>query len=208
MCISVEVQAQNLQVHYDYDRDYFTSTIEMFKPDSTGATFFFVDFDYNHPGTHSASLAYWEIARYFNIPSVRGLSWTLQFHDGTAPWGPLGDVWLAGLSYPVDLGIITFTTDILYCMLPDSDATDFQVSLIWFKPIIHSKITLKGFLYIWSRDQTKGADSKEIVVLSEPQIWFQAIPNLAIGGELEIGKKFLPEPGWTYKPTLGIMWTF
>jgi hypothetical protein len=56
--------AQNLQLHYDYknERKYVTSTIEMFKPDEYGATFFFVDMDYNNKGDKNISLAYWEIA--------------------------------------------------------------------------------------------------------------------------------------------------
>ena len=45
------VSAQNLQIHYDLsqDRSYFTSTLEMYRPDERGATFWFVDFDYNEP---------------------------------------------------------------------------------------------------------------------------------------------------------------
>ena len=41
-----EVQAQNLQVMYDTDRGCVTSTIEMFRPDKFGSTYFFgvVDF--------------------------------------------------------------------------------------------------------------------------------------------------------------------
>ena len=48
--IAVATKAQtNLQVHYDFgkDRSYVTTTLEMFKPDKWGNTFFFVDFDYN-----------------------------------------------------------------------------------------------------------------------------------------------------------------
>ena len=52
---------QNLQIHYDFaeDRRYFTSTLEMYKPDEKGATFWFVDFEYNQPGNKSASVGYW-----------------------------------------------------------------------------------------------------------------------------------------------------
>lgn len=41
--------SQNLQVHYDMgkDRGYITTTLEMFKPDKYGNTFFFVDFDHS-----------------------------------------------------------------------------------------------------------------------------------------------------------------
>ena len=58
------MQAQNLQLHYDFGkgRQYLTSTVEMFKPDKHGSTFFFVDMDYDLSDA-KVKLAYWEIAR-------------------------------------------------------------------------------------------------------------------------------------------------
>ena len=54
-----EANAQNVQLHYDMGRGCTTSTVEMFKADDGGSTFFFVDMDYNP----KVSGAYWEIAR-------------------------------------------------------------------------------------------------------------------------------------------------
>ena len=65
--------AQNLQLHYDFgnDRQYFTTTLEMFKPDAYGSTFFFVDMDYDDLGSGGGlSLAYWEIARVFKTEKM------------------------------------------------------------------------------------------------------------------------------------------
>ncbi len=134
--LNLPVKGQNLQLHYDLGegRQYLTSTLEMFKPDSGGATFFFVDFDYNTGSTGSASLAYWELARYFRVPSLPGLSWTVQFNDGVAPWGPIGDVWLAGISFPLNLGGITVATDILYRRARFSDGKDLQLTIVRFQP--------------------------------------------------------------------------
>ena len=50
-----KVQAQNLQLFYDAGRGCVTSTVEMFRPDAGGSTFFFIDFDYNPKATG----AYW-----------------------------------------------------------------------------------------------------------------------------------------------------
>ena len=50
---------QNIQLHYDFGRNAATTTVEMFRPDKGGSTFFFVDFDYSP----KVSGAYWEIAR-------------------------------------------------------------------------------------------------------------------------------------------------
>ena len=64
-------QAQNLQLFYDAGRGCVTSTVEMFRPDAGGSTFFFVDFDYSP----KASGAYWEIARELNFWQDSKVSW-------------------------------------------------------------------------------------------------------------------------------------
>ena len=53
------VMAQNVQLHYDFGRNAATTTVEMFRPDGGGSTFFFVDMDYSP----KVSGAYWEISR-------------------------------------------------------------------------------------------------------------------------------------------------
>lgn len=69
LLVALGAKAQNVLLHYDfgsalYDkldgRPATTTTVEMFKPDKWGSTFFFLDFDYNNKGVQSA---YWEIAR-------------------------------------------------------------------------------------------------------------------------------------------------
>lgn len=64
-----KVMAQNIQLHYDLgralyksldERPWVTTTVEMFKADKWGSTYFFVDMDYTDKGVASA---YWEISR-------------------------------------------------------------------------------------------------------------------------------------------------
>ncbi len=208
LLLNLPVKGQNLQLHYDLGegREYLTSTLEMFKTDSGGTTFFFVDFDYNAAKTGSASLAYWEFIRYFRVPSLPGLSWTVQFNDGVAPWGPIGDVWLAGVSFPLNLGVVTVATDLLYRRARFSDGKDLQLTMVWFQPLWGGKVTLTGYIDVRS-DRPAGSD-REIVVMGEPQVWYQVRPELALGGELEISYNFLPDPGWQVKPTVAVKWRF
>ena len=56
---AVESIAQNIQLHYDFGRNAATTTVEMFRPDGGGSTFFFVDMDYSPKVVG----AYWEISR-------------------------------------------------------------------------------------------------------------------------------------------------
>ncbi|MCB0732751.1 MAG: DUF5020 family protein, partial [Ignavibacteriae bacterium] len=200
--------AQNIQLHYDLgkDREYFTTTIEMFKPDEYGATFFFVDFDYNAPGNKSIALAYFEIARYITIPGAGGLAGTIQYNDGTAPWGPLGHIVLAGASYPIDLGFVTLNTDLLFRKDYLSNGSDVQLTTVWFVPFFEGKLIFTGFLDLWTGEYWY-TDGKEVVLLTEPQLWFNIDNHLSIGGEVELSNNFLPlTDGIQVNPTLGLKW--
>ena len=62
---SMTAVAQNVQLHYDFGRALYdenatrpelTTTVEMFRPDKWGSTFFFVDMDY---ADNEVKSAYW-----------------------------------------------------------------------------------------------------------------------------------------------------
>lgn len=62
--------AQNVQTPYHLGNscgNFLTTTVEMFKPDKHGSTFFFIGMNYGEPGVKGVSMVYWEISR----------SWTL-----------------------------------------------------------------------------------------------------------------------------------
>ena len=53
--VAIGLRAQNVQLHYDFGHSIYdelstrpklTSTVEMFKADKWGSTFFFIDMDY------------------------------------------------------------------------------------------------------------------------------------------------------------------
>ncbi len=120
MLLTMAAFSQNLQLHYDFgkaddgevnkDRNYFTTTFEMFKPDSLGYTFLFMDMDYN--GDNGMSFSYWEIVRAFNIPNVRFAKLELSYNGGI---GFVNDAWLAGPAFPLSFknGFAT-----VRCLLP------------------------------------------------------------------------------------------
>jgi len=201
--------AQNLQLHYELseDRQYVLSTLEMFKPDNYGATFWFVDMEYNSTGVKNANLAYWEIARYFNTP-VNNLSATLQYNDGVAADFPLGLAWLAGVSYYVDLGFVALPVDVLYRHAEGASSADFQVTVTWLKTFMDDHLEFAGFFDLWSQDEF-GTSDKQLVLLGEPQLWYHANEHLSIGTEVEISKNFVfGADGVQALPTIGLRWNF
>ncbi|MGE5363467.1 MAG: DUF5020 family protein [Bacteroidota bacterium] len=211
--LSATAFAQNLQLHYDLgeDRKYFTTTVEMFRPDEFGSTFFFVDLDYNggNPANHNTknvSLAYWEIARYVNV--YKGLSVTAQYNDGTASGWPLGPIVLAGVSYPVNLGFVTLNTDLLYRKDFTSDGANAQLTTTWFVPFLNGRVNFTGFMDIWTT-KNPAKDKRDFVLLTEPQVWVNLINHVAIGTEIEISNNFIPgENKVKVNPTIAAKWTF
>lgn len=90
MAAFTNVQAQNVQLHYDLGRSLYddlsnrpsvTSTVEMFKPDKWGSTFLFTDIDYKNDGTVGA---YWEIAREFNLTKNKQWAAHIEYNGGAA----------------------------------------------------------------------------------------------------------------------------
>ena len=91
-------QAQNVQLFYDAGRGCATSTVEMFRPDAGGSTFFFIDFDY----TPKATGAYWEISRELNFwqdSKVNWLSVHLEYNGGLSVGTAFNNSFLGGLTY-------------------------------------------------------------------------------------------------------------
>ena len=86
-------KAQNVQLHYDfggalYDKDLhgrpvLTSTVEMFKADKWGSTYFFVDMDYTSKGV---AAGYWEIARELRFWQPP-FSIHVEYNGGVYCWG-------------------------------------------------------------------------------------------------------------------------
>ena len=94
----VSLKAQNLQVFYDTGREQVTTTLEMFRPDAFGSTFYFVDMDYSP----KAIGAYTEIARelcFWQDTDWNWLSVHIEFNGGLSTGLSFNNSWLAGLTY-------------------------------------------------------------------------------------------------------------
>jgi hypothetical protein len=222
--------AQDIQLHYDFGkpengprRNYLVSTVEMFHPDSLGSTFFFIDFEYNSPDKpRGVSLSYFEISREFYMPwfnknkLLKPLALHIEYDDGNAIFEVdtnimgtnLGSAWLGGLAYPFKLDGFTLNTILLYKYIRGSTAPDFQITFTWEQNLFHDKVTLSGFLDIWSQDDFLGnAKNKKLILYSEPQVWYNFYRNFSIGSEFKTSYNFVPgSKRVEVFPTLGIKW--
>lgn len=112
--VGAGVSAQNLQFHYDFGRNLYddldktadsdgrapiTTTVEMFRADSFGSTFFFIDLDYNS----GVKGAYWEISRelcFWKNSKMNWLSAHLEYDGGLSKAaGSYNNAWLIGPTY-------------------------------------------------------------------------------------------------------------
>ena len=214
VCAASFCLSQNIQLHYDFgkaynedqkiERKFFTSTVEFFKPDSLGSTFLFIDFDYNK-GNGGASLGYFELARKFYINKNKKLSLQIEFNDGTPVF--IRQAWLAGISYPIKIGDFIVHTSFLYRGNKGAKNPDGQLTLVWFKSFLKAKIVFTGFLDIWTQDKTNSND-KEVVFLTEPQIWYVLNKHFSIGSEIEISRNFFTfDKDFEIMPTAALKWT-
>ena len=216
--ISLSVVSQNIQLHYDMGegRNYLTSTVEMFKPDKCGSTFFFVDMDYSSDErniTNGVSSAYWEIARAFKwnenqkfMPRVEYNGGVFKLDGDDTPFVPIENCWMAGIERTwasADFSKI-LTLQANYKYIKDKEDASFQLTAVWTIQMLEGKLTFTGFADFWKEEMFWGTDFR---FLSEPQLWYNASKNFALGGEVEFSNNFLGDE-FNVMPTLGLKYTF
>ena len=225
--IASKIEAQNLQVFYDTapDRNYITTTFEMFRPDAFGSTFCFIDMDY----APTAMGAYTEIAREFCFWQDSKLNWLsvhIEFNGGLTSFevpsvgtmaARFNNNWLAGLTYSGHSEDFSKTWSVTasYKAIPGlkdingkCKMNNFQLTGVWGINFAKGWCSFSGFADFWSEGST-------LIFISEPQFWvnlsnikgWDNIP-LSIGGEVELSNNFAGTSGFAVRPALGAKWTF
>ena len=224
-------QAQtNLQTFYDFgkNRGHFTTTLEGFYNDNWGNTFFFIDYDYNNKvdgQVVSPSSSYMEIARCLNFwgnTALAPLSLQVEYNGGV---GTGAQNFLFGLDYFLHSQDFknTFNFKLLYkTFCKSAGATSdvpVQFTFVWGMQDLFGVEGLRfsGFADIWGENVVNfmegGAKAAKFVFISEPQIWYNVgkffgVPNLNIGGEVELSCNFAGYAGFYARPCLGTKWVF
>lgn len=205
------VKAQNIQVHYDMGkhRNYVTTTLEMFKPDKWGNTFFFADFDYDANGSKGMSLSYFEIARclkFWDGPFSAHVEYNGGFGRATNFAFPLSEAWLAGVDYSWNAKDYSkgISLKALYKRVRGNYSKSFQTTAVWYAHFWDKKITLSGFADFW-REKTQYG---KFIFLTEPQLWFNLTEKFSVGTEVELSQDFAGMKGFHVKPTAAVKWNF
>lgn len=213
LCLSL--YSQNVQLHYDIGdgRGYLTSTVEMFKPDKHGSTFFFIDMDYYVGDVEGISMAYWEIARAHKF-------WDAPFAFHTEYNGGFGQFNIGepdNLAYIINSSFINgveyswnaadfskgFTLQVLHKYIQDKHDASFQLTGVWYVNMLDGKFSFTGFADFWREDWVFGNNTTKFIFLSEPQLWYNFNKNFSLGGEVGLGNNFVLE-GFHVMPTVGV----
>lgn len=213
------VKSQNIQLHYDLGegRNFLTTTVEMFRPDSWGSTFFFIDMDYSSDArniNNGLSLAYWEIARSFQWNENQKFRPRVEYNGGVfkldgneTSFIPIENAWLAGVERTFASSDFSkvLTMQANYKHIQDKEDAAFQVTAVWVLQLLKGKLTFTGFADFWKEEMPFWGTQYRF--LTEPQIWYNATKNLSIGSEIELSNNFVADK-FKVMPTVGAKYTF
>ena len=219
--VSVNVVGQNLELHYDFERRCLTSTVEMFRPDKVGSTFFFIDMDFNP----KASGAYGEIAREFCFWQNSRMDWLslhVEYNGGLdIANGSYNNAWLGGLTYSGHSGdwSKTWSLSAMYKLIPgttgfkaEPQVHNFQITAVWNLCFFDRWLSFNGFADFWR--EIRGWQNTEFIFIAEPQLWVNLNRikgmenvNLSLGTEVELSANFV-DRGFYAMPTVAVKYAF
>ena len=218
----------NVQMHYDLgktiygdelsNRPLFTATVENFKADKWGNTFFFIDLDF---GDNTMKSVYAEFSREFNL-GKSPFAAHVEYNGGLSGFGSYNDAYLAGAAWNwanKDFSK-TFSLKLLYKYLanqPSNNKHSWQVTTVWGIHFAKGLCSFSGFADLWHDNSVTG----NLIFCSEPQFWFhlnalESVDDdfkLSVGAEVELTKNMVwPAEGLNDNfyaiPAVGVKWTF
>ena len=218
----------NVQMHYDLgkaiygdelsNRPLFTATVENFKADKWGNTFFFIDLDF---GDNTMKSVYAEFSREFNL-GKSPFAAHVEYNGGLSGFGSYNDAYLAGAAWNwanKDFSK-TFSLKLLYKYLanqPSSNKHSWQVTTVWGIHFAKGLCSFSGFADLWHDNSVTG----NLIFCSEPEFWFhlnalESVDDdfkLSVGAEVELTKNMVwPAEGLNDNfyaiPAVGVKWTF
>ena len=216
--------AQNVQLHYDMGetRKFLTSTVESFKTDKYGSTFYFIDIDYGKggdKGVEGPQLAYFEIARglkFWDNPFELHVEYNGGFGQFKAtPYNgayKINDAWLFGGNYTWNTKDYSkiFTLQMMYKNIRGKNNMAFQITEVWTIQLFKNKVTLDGYADFWREDNIVGvgarAKATNFVFQTEPQFWYNITKQFSVGSEIEMSANFAGHRGFMINPTIGGKW--
>ncbi len=222
LAMAISTNAQNIQLHYDFGRHLYpdqedgrqsaTITLEQFKADKWGSWYYFVDVDLSNKFVEGA---YTEISREFNI-GKKGFAAHVEYDGGLNRFGSFQQAALLGGAWNGHSGDFskTYSVQLMYKRYfksyeYTSAYNSFQLTGVWGLNFGKS-FTFSGFIDFWRGEDADGHG--QLVILSEPQFWYNCNEHLSFGSEIEISNNFIyntyDDKSFFINPTLAVKWNF
>lgn len=228
--VAIAAQSQNIQLHYDFGRNIYpdqesgrqkvTICLEQFKADKWGSWYYFVDIDVSRKETMGA---YAEISREIKLSSQVPISAHIEYDGGLGSRlagttsGSYQQSGLIGAAYNGHTGDFntTWSVQLLYKrFFKDANANkafhSAQLTGVWGTNFANNKIRFSGFIDFWRGEKANGHG--QLVILSEPQLWYNITDHFSVGTEVELSNNFIyntyDDQTFFVNPTLGIKWNF
>ena len=217
--------AQNIQAHYDFGRNLYpdeeagrqkvTVTLEQFKADNWGSWYYFVDIDLSRKETLGA---YTEISREFDLTKKLPFAIHVEYDGGLGSRsGSYQQAALAGIAYNGNTPNYTATWSLQLLYKRFFKSYDFnsaynsmQLTGVWGVHFLNRKMSFSGFIDFWRGQKANGHG--QLVILSEPQLWYNFTDHFSVGSEVEISNNFIyntvNDKTFFVNPTLGVKWNF
>ena len=215
---ALSVNAQDIQLHYDFGRNIYpdqedgrqkvTITVEQFKADKWGSWYYFVDLDLSRKFFKSA---YTEISREFSFGSGSPFAAHVEYDGGLSEAALLG---AAYNGHSADFSK-TWSVQLLYKRYFKSydysrAYNSAQLTGVWGLNFAQNKCTFSGFIDFWRGEKANGHG--QLVILTEPQFWYNFTPHFSVGSEIEISNNFIynlyDDKTFFINPTLAVKWNF
>ena len=222
MACALTVGAQNIQLHYDFGRNFYsdqepnrqkmTMTIEQFKADQWGSWFYFVDVDFSR---HFVEGAYTEVSREINIKKESPFAVHVEYDGGLTRTYAFQQAALLGAAYnghSADFSK-TWSVQLLYKQyFSNKDIHSYasgQLTGVWGLNFLNNKLRFSGFIDFWRGEKADNGHGM-LVMLTEPQLWYNITDHLSVGTEIEVSNNFVTNfyDGKTFfvNPTLAVKW--
>ena len=219
---ALTVGAQNIQLHYDFGRNFYsdqepnrqkmTMTIEQFKADQWGSWFYFVDVDFSR---HFVEGAYTEVSREINIKKESPFAVHVEYDGGLTRTYAFQQAALLGAAYnghSADFSK-TWSVQLLYKQyFSNKDIHSYasgQLTGVWGLNFLNNKLRFSGFIDFWRGEKADNGHGM-LVMLTEPQLWYNITDHLSVGTEIEVSNNFVTNfyDGKTFfvNPTLAVKW--
>ena len=222
---ALSVNAQNIQLHYDFGRNIYpdqeagrqkvTITLEQFKADKWGSWYYFVDLDLSRKFFKSA---YTEISREFSFGSGSPFAAHVEYDGGLSEAaGSFQQAALLGAAYNGHSADFSKTWSVQLLYKRYFKSYDYsraynsaQLTGVWGLNFAQNKCTFSGFIDFWRGEKANGHG--QLVILTEPQFWYNFTPHFSVGSEIEISNNFIynlyDDKTFFINPTLAVKWNF